>query len=486
MRCFSRERVKLYILLILIAMSFIQVGILRYYQNPGMPTNFLLNVFGHRDNKITYDVGYFFKPYRIVVTEGFENPHWLINEDSGFYDPLWDEAKTYINNLLTKKNISYQGEYAREHWGEVVLKKSFVYEFKTLISTELLTAFLNADSVSDFKTGGIYKMAILPSEDINRNITLYIYNGLTVSKYIMPFEKKGLYINDFDGIINALYEEDGDSYSVIREYISSHVYGYLSPDVLIVAKGERFRDYNSIICNVPESIKKVHGDGGLQKLAQSVLADEESEYLKNIDVYGTIVFQNLNNIYRIYEDGLLEYHYLYVIDNSDRGSESEALQKALEFIKSKEDLMSKDTELYLSGITRNPNHYTFTFDYKYSDNLVLVNDYKVNNRDSKTLDHAITIEVNSKRVIGCHWLLKNFKRGNNKYSLSVKFEDLFDDVFSSYQDLDRGMFSIRDLNIAYEIGYSSKGQVLKPTWSIETMRKTRYIVPMREKPKRGG
>jgi hypothetical protein len=482
MKGLNRERLKLYILFLLVITSFIQVGILWYYQNQRVPTNFLWGFFNTDKNETVYDIGYFFKPYRIVVTEGYENPHWVIDEDHEFYSLLWDEARVYMSNLLSKKGINHQGEYNREYWGEVVLRKSFVFEFKTNISKELLAAFLNVNPDSDFKPGGIYKMAILPSENINRNLTIYVYNGTSVNKYVMPYEQKGLHINDFDNIISELYEEDSNGYNVVKEYISNYVYDYLSPDVLIVAKGNSFWEFESLICHVPDKIKNTRTNEELADMAKVILGEDHDEYMKNIDVYNVIVFQNLSNMYRIYRDGLLEYRYLYVIDNNDKGSESEALNKALNFIKSREELISPEIDIYLSGITRNQNYYTFTFDYKYKDRSVALDDYKINNKDGKSLNHAITIDVNSKRVLNCYWLLKDFKKGNEKMYLNVKFEYMFEDVFGNNSGLDRNDFSIRDVNVVYEIKYTTDSQSLKPVWSIETMQGKKFIVPMREKP----
>jgi len=485
-RRLNRERFKLYILFLLVITSFIQVGILWYYQNQRVPTNFLWDFFNKNKYGTTYNIGYFFKPYRIVVTEGYENPHWVIDEGHRYYSLLWDEARGYISNLLTKKGITHQGEFNREYWGEVVLKKSFVFEFKTNISTELLAAFLNVNPDSDFKPGGIYKMAILPSENINRNITIYVYNGSSVNKYIMPFEQKGLHINDYDNIINELYEEDGDGYNIVKEFVSNYVYDYLSPDALIVAKGNSYREFKSLVCNVPDEIKNTYTSEELDDMAKIILGEDHDEYMKNIDVYNVIVFQNLSNMYRIYRDGLLEYRYLYVIDNNDKGSESEALNKALNFIKSREELISPGVDIYLSGITRNQNYYTFTFDYKFGDRPIALEDYKINNKDGKNLNHAITIDVNSKRVLNCYWLLKDFEKGNEKLNLNVKFEYMFDDVFAANEGLDRNEFSIRDINIVYEVKYSTQSQVLKPVWCIENMEGKKYIVKMRERLEQGG
>jgi len=57
MKWLGRERLKLYILFLLILTSFIQVGILWYYQNRGVPTNFLWGFFYKAQRETEYDMG---------------------------------------------------------------------------------------------------------------------------------------------------------------------------------------------------------------------------------------------------------------------------------------------------------------------------------------------------------------------------------------------------------------------------------------------
>ena len=68
-------------------------------------------------------------------------------------------------------------------------------------------------------------------------------------------------------------------------------------------------------------------------------------------------------------------------------------------------MISPGVDIYLSGITRNQNYY-LTFDYKFGDRPIALEDYKINNKDRKNLNHAITIDVNSKRVLNCYYGFK--------------------------------------------------------------------------------
>ncbi|HOP92456.1 MAG TPA: hypothetical protein PLP24_03645 [Acetivibrio thermocellus] len=450
-----------------------------------MPTNFLWGFFYKAQRETEYDMGDAFKPYRIVVSEGFESPHWVIKENHEYFKPLWNDAKAYIKYLLTDKNVTSKEEYGKEFWGDVVLKKSFVFEFKTCISSELLAAFLNEKWVSGFKSEGIYKMAILPSESTGKNLNIYVFDGDKVNKYVVPFVDKGLSTEDYDDIIASLYDENIESYSVIKEYVTNYVYQYLSPDVLIVAQGPKYRNYKNLICNVPEKIRNIQQPNSSQDLddiAKIVLGEDEDDYIRSIDVYNkTIAFQNLSNMYRIYTDGLLEYKYLHGVNSYEKGSKVEALKRVLEFINHREKLVS-GVDVYLSGIVEQNGYYSFTFDYKFNDIAVSFNEYTVNNRDKNKLNHAITVDANSQRVLSCYWILKEFKTGRENLMLNVKFESLFDDIFNLYKDISIKDFSVKDINMAYEVKFSTESQSLEPVWIVETMEGKRYVVPMQKKP----
>jgi len=66
--------------------------------------------------------------------------------------------------------------------------------------------------------------------------------------------------------------------------------------------------------------------------------------------------------------------------------------------------------------------------------------------------------------------------------LNVKFESLFDDIFNLYKDISIKDFSVKDINMAYEVKFSTESQSLEPVWIVETMEGKRYVVPMQKKP----
>lgn len=367
MRRVKVERFKFYILLVLVITSFIQVGILWSYQNEGLPTNFLWNIFANGEKKVRINVGDYVKPYRITATEGYDEAHYVIDESHEYYDKLWNEAGYYISSLLGEKNIVEKQTYTEEYWGEVVVKKSFVYEFKTKISTNILGSLLKIDKISNHEFDGIYKMAVLPRVDSNNNIGLYIYDGIKTYEFVLPLRPKGLSRDDYNNMLTTLGEgDDSYNYIVMNELMGINKTPYvIKPDTLI-PRGSSWEDFDDIISMVPQDITNLGPTkkNDLENIATKVLGSDKERLTWGIDMDNSIVFRNPSKIYKLHRDGLLEYSYLYQFDKSDKGNEIEALENVLEFIGGKVDFV-KGADIYLSGVKDNEDgYYTFTFDYK--------------------------------------------------------------------------------------------------------------------------
>lgn len=484
MRRFRFERFKLYILVVLVITSFIQVGILWSYQNEGLPTNFLWKIFASNEKLAPIDVSDYVKLYRITATEGYDEAHFIIDEKHDDYDKLCNEALYYLNSLLDEKNIVQKQTYSEEYWGEVVVKKSFVFEFKTKISTSILAALLNLDQYSNQEFDGVYKMALLPRVDSNNNIGLYVYDGTKTYSFVLPFNPKGVSRDKYNDILTTL-EKDVNSYSyvVMNEWMGINKTPYsIKPDILI-PRGNASEDFEDIISVVPKDIQALDTTrkDDLERIATKVLGRDKERLTWAIDKDNSVVFRNPSKSYKIHQDGLLEYKYLSQYDKSDKGSQIEALESALEFIGGKVDLVT-GADIYLSGIRDNDEgYYTFTFDYKVSHKPICFLSYPVNTGKESSVNNAITINANKKKVLSCYWILKEFSVGNNRLKIRTYPFDLLDDVFKKYDYLNFNNFSVKDVIISYEAKYSTVNEHLKPIWLIETMDGKNYTVEMKEK-----
>ncbi len=470
--------------MVLVIASFIQVGILWSYQNEGLPTNFLWSIIANSKNKVSIDVGDYVRPYRITATEGYGEPHFLIDENHSYFDKLCSEVEYYMSVLLSGKNIIEKQIYSEEHWGDVVVKKSFVYEFKTKISISILSSLLNVENASGQDFDSVYKMALLPRIDSNNNIGFYVYDGIKTYGFVLKYKPKGLGRDDYNNMLATLEEgDDSYSYVVMGEWLGINKTPYsIKPDVLI-PQGSASEEFDDIISMVPQDIQNLDPDkkDDLEKIATDVLGNDKDRLTWGVEMDKSIVFRNPSKTYKLYRDGLLEYRYLHQFDKSDKGSQIEALQIALQFIGNKKKLV-KGAEIYLTGVKDNyEGYYTFTFDYKVNQRYVCFYNYPVGSGDGQFVNNAITISVNKKKVLSCYWILKEFSIGSNSLEIRTYPYDILDDVFKKYEYLNFSNFSVKDVSMSYEMKYSTVDKNLRPVWLIESIDNKYYVVEMKEK-----
>ncbi|MDP4095058.1 MAG: two-component system activity regulator YycH, partial [Bacillota bacterium] len=145
----TRERLKSFILLILLLTSIIQVGILWSYQNHGFPISFFSGIFGGQNSPTAASSEEFFKPFRFTVSDG-DGSYWMMYPKDSTYTKVWQDIKNnYLPKLFSGSRAEQSSEqYSEEDWGNLVKKKSFFLDFNTDIKADLLSAFLNIDSSS--------------------------------------------------------------------------------------------------------------------------------------------------------------------------------------------------------------------------------------------------------------------------------------------------------------------------------------------------
>jgi hypothetical protein len=278
-------------------------------------------------------------------------------------------------------------------------------------------------------------------------------------------------------------DDDSIGYVVMRELMGRDKTPYsIKPDVLI-PYGSTLEEFDDIECMVPEDIKNLHPtkQNDLEDIATKLLGSDKERLTGVVETDNTIVFRNPSKTYKIHSDGLLEYKYLYQFDKSDKGKDLEALETALKFIGGKADLI-KGADIYLSGIKDNEDeYYTFTFDYKVNQRSVSFINYPVNSGKDSSLNNAITITANKKKVISCYWILKEFIIGRDKLKIRTYPLDLLEDTFIKYDYLNFSNFSVKDVSISYEAKYGTNNERLRPVWLIETIDGKFFIVEMKKK-----
>ena len=468
-------RLKLYALILLMTTSLVQVGIL--WSIHGLPFIFQKDKTGFVSLDINDARKTYFKPYCIVVSKGSKDLRWVIDSSDDIYSTMWEEAKSYLDEIFNSKDISPVSN--DETIGNLYLRRSFIFEFRTSLKQEIVSWFLDISNTSQNAPQGVYKMAILPGEDLNESLnTVYIWDNTRMYKYVLPIkghlekDKYGEFINTLEG------DKSLRTYNVIDEFITpGRVNHQISKDLLFSISSPKEQGYRVLNYSTPDFFTSKN----LEASADIVLGTEkfnyDPSYVDAVSSSGLKAFKNQNNIYRLYGNGLLEYKYILTSEDTDRGSIDSAFVNALDFINKKKQLIP-GVSLYLSGVSADKkNYYEFAFDYQIDGYNAFI-DFKagdiLNSSDAGDLNNAITIRANGSRVIECQWIMKKFEFTNQTYQYNVNFVDLLDNNLSKKFI----QVSIKDIGIAYPITSESSMKRIEPVWVISNMEDKLFTIPM--------
>ena len=174
------------------------------------------------------------------------------------------------------------------------------------------------------------------------------------------------------------------------------------PDILYVVASPRYWPYKVLSANLPAEADDE------ETLARAILGEEEGRYNKYTYNGDMIQYTYGSNIYRYYSDGYLTYRYLGSADTGGAKA-SEALMNTYKFIARANGPQGPGTEIVLSSVERKVGGiYEFCFDYRV-DGLAVITEYMKKDGSGEKQDHAIRILADSKRVLECDWLIRNFK-----------------------------------------------------------------------------
>lgn len=489
MKRISKERIKSIVLLILLLTSIIEVGILWFYQNHGLPISFLSGLFTTSSSTSSNVNDEYFKPYRMVLSGGIEL-HWIVSEKEDAFDRLWKDIKdNYLKQLAkgVKAEAQQAVPYSDEEWGELINKKGIILDFNTPIKSDLISLFLTGDDTSARELDGIYKIMLLPWEDVNNNQVFYIYDGERIHRYVLPFSKNGLSRDEFDKIYS--YYSDPESgkrqCSTVTEIGKTDKPIPVRPDVFF-PKGSRFGDYYDYTSSVPELLtsKATKASSDYSSIENAVVGERDSNYDSTVSpIDNALVFKNINNVFRIHNNGLLEYKYISSPGETENTNLNKAFENAVTFIEKRKSLIEGDTAplIYLSGVSRQKDYIEFTFDYVIN-GMTINTDYYLNGEDNSALKNAITIRANSKRVINAWWVVMKFEQSKNTVRYNDSFTDLISNYFDDYKQLTSDSnFFMEDVRLSYVIKNIGEKQLLKPMWVVATSDGKVYSIPARQK-----
>ena len=445
-----KERLKTILILALVFTGILQVGILWVYQNEGTPTGFLLGFFGRNtqiSDKVTRER--LFVPDRLILSSGRQD-NWLLKSGDEYFGDLWEEAK---QGLYAIASGELGLRVSSEDWGDLIEKRGFIIDFGYSIKPGLLRWFLGTgDKSGDLPD--IRKIMVKPDILNERVLTFYIYSSGSRVYVSEPSETGGDTVV-FGEVMDYVSKESGKeflSYDTFRGAKIDKAMG-AEPDVLNVTDSPGYWKYREYSGRPPSK-----GEDK-EELAQIVLGNEKERYnISTIDE-NTVQFNYGDNIYKYYSDGYFTYGYLGSPDLSGSGKFGDALHNTYKFIDGINKLAARPADIVLTSAEEiRQGIFEFSFDYRL-DGLAVEVDVEKKDESGVKLVHAINITADSKRVLKCEGLLREFTKGGESY-YNESFMDLAKKTGRSGLEM-----HIQDMRPGYYIG-STDIELLKPTLII--------------------
>jgi len=466
----NREKLKKFLLIGLIMSSIMQVGILWDFSTHGLPSYFF-RAFQDRVAPVSASIkkmkAELFSPKRIIVSTGASN--WIVSKEGDtqdVYKALWDDAKDYISKIIAGEDIE-NVTMPDEKWSDIVLLKSIGIELDTPLSQDMIGYFL--DSKVKNSSGAVFvKFVIAPWDSVNYNsTTVYLLDSnMHVYKYSLAMSQKNLKREFYDAELeklNKLQDQEAiRNYMVFSESKIKLSYP-IRQDMLVSAYGDKYDKLGQIDVTIPENFHIAPGSKLLDVESKlgGILGRDGDSYDIFTDAMGTVTMKNLNNQYRVYTDGVLEYKKTGNL-TGDKGSKEQAFKNAMSFVE-KLGLIPDNVQVYLSGIEETRDRFKFKFDYKAA-NVPIYFDIGLDGKNGDKIQNAIIIESNNDDALSCYWVVRNIELvKDKKKQYNVNFSDTLDKTFVEYPNIKQVKdFSIQDVLVGYRLTGENVGLKIEP------------------------
>ena len=471
------ERIKNLIILILVVAGILQVGILVGYQSQWTPTNFIWGLFNPPLQMSDEEVrDRLFTPSRLILSNG--EKLCAVDKTDEIYGNIWKEAQ---NDLRSAEKGTGGLKLSGKMWDNLIVKKGIVIDIGYPMKPELLKWFLGADKMN-IDTPDILKIMINPDIVDTGTGVIYICDS---SKRV--YESGTVVFGtgpDLEQVYASVFgNEKYRLYNTLRSANIDTAIG-AAGDILFVNSGQKYWPYYEYNCKIPVKVKKSDEFArillGNEKDRYKVInskADDMTRYanssVSSSKANDMIQYEYDNNIYRYYSDGYLTYQYLDTAYSSEKEGMTGALLNAYNFIYRINQLSDSTAEIILTNIAEmRQGVYNISFDY-YLNGLParLGPDIRAGNGNKP--EHAINIQADSKRILKCDWLLRDFNQtGKNNYN-----DRLLDVMSLAGNEFDARKMEIDDVLTGYYIE-SENDEKLMPKLLIELKDKTTIQIEM--------
>ncbi|MGI6623272.1 MAG: hypothetical protein GX227_11085 [Clostridiaceae bacterium] len=470
MKTEKKERIKTRVLVLLVALSIIQIGIHWNNQTQGLPFNFISSIFSGNGKTLSLDVETlkekYFKPEAVIVSIGTN--HWRLDERDTQYHRVWKDIRdNYLSVMIRQKAEKI---LPKEEWLKIIRSRCVRIDFLVNWPGGIVHWFGNTKPGDSKSFEGIQSIVIVPDDNVNQTInTVYVYDEKQVYQYQVDLKNEFLPKSYYSKLADELTNKNKPRQSLLSSYPN-----FVSEkDIFVPKPGDQGYDHSLIEVSIPEPVVLNMANIENYSIQDSILLQQKvslsAQYTETSD---NALFTDTENLYRLFKDGVLEYKYIPA-NTAQAGDVSEAFNHALSFIEHRRSLVG-ETDIVLTRIVPERRYYLLEFSYKLNGVFVYYSD-----NEEKGISAPIVMKVNSERILECRWVLRNFKNiGKNSYSESFG-ELLNNQIATSYPEIiDREIKSFTRLEQGYIFrSTDDSGTLLAPNWIISTDVRD-YFIPL--------
>jgi hypothetical protein len=460
------------ILVFLILASVIQTLFVWRQDIEGFPFNLFDKSSSSVDEQFV--LGNLFMPSAIYIGRGIDQPRYLVN--AGRFETVWNDTKRFLAQILTNAKIADYGNfgYSLAEWKKIVSKKGYYITFPFDIEPIFLANLIDCDLINNSIQGGIRAIAILPWDNVNSNmLNIYIRTAYDIYRFTLEIrdlnERKLIY----DIILNEQESSGGYEFRYLADVFPTEDFKYdINGTMLILLTSfdkSVIENVNAIGFRNSFGLQNnISDEGYINEIARIITGSNESNYITSRDSENTVILKNINNIYRYYSEGVLEYNYI-----SGPGAKPEADYSVMISNVAKQlssfDPFIDTNQIYLSDIRSGSGTYTFTFDYTFNNRSVAVEiPYS-----GKTAKNMIQIVSNGLDVISYVVVpLEAYKKEQINVQ-SLDFVSLLDNLKSISGSVG---FTFKDYQRVYVADSFDENNEVYPKWEIVSYDNAKYYI----------
>lgn len=422
------------------------------------------------------NIGNLFMPAAIYIGRGIDQPRYKL--EGGSLETVWNDTGRFLSQIFNNEGIvSYSSSvYSASEWQRAALKRGFYITFPFDAEPDLLRCLLNCESDFSLISGGIRAVAILPWDNINPNmLNIYIRTAHVIYRFTLDVidlaERRFIY---------DIFQEENErairpEYYYLTEIFPPASFGFEINETLPITNDENERvavDAAGII-NSLELSNSIGDEGYINEVAAKISNNKETNYISSKNSEDTVVLKNVNNIYRYYQEGVIEYNLI------SSGTRPEydlplMLSNVVRQLNALSYLIDVDS-LFLSGYKKEGALYIFTFDYIFNERQVMMRIPYAGG----TLESLIEIVSDGQNVISYRLVPLAMEKRTETTLLRIDFVGLLDKLYLSAAN-EEG-FSFKEYRNVYLITDTGNDIPVFPVWCIISFQNIRYFVDVTER-----